>query len=127
MFLPGPVEPIPGSFPGWYTVTSRPGHIAVTHDLDECAAGASACEAPSDGGTCTNTDGAFQCGCQEGYRAMDGSPADKVPQKARGNVVPRSTAGNASELPVNSAEGIPQLIFDQPWNREPPLGPFEDS
>ena len=69
-FLPGPVAPLKGNFPGWFAVRGPPGHIVVTHDEDECALGTDACEAPADGGICTNTDGGSRAAC----KSTDGNP-----------------------------------------------------
>jgi hypothetical protein len=66
-------EQMPGAYPGWFSVTGPPGHFVATHDLDECASGASGCEAPADGGYCMNTESDYLCGCREGFRALDGS------------------------------------------------------
>lgn len=49
------------------TLANRP-TLTVTYlvdDVDECALGTNTCVAAADGGTCTNTIGSFQCGCDE--------------------------------------------------------------
>ena len=48
----------------WYTPSTL--HLRSA-DIDECEEGSDNCVSEEDQGSCTNTEGAFTCGCEEGY------------------------------------------------------------